>query len=150
MQRSEQSERFAFHPLVTAHEVPYARKSVLSQKEVAMPWVPRPPPTQTRRREMDQEHAFGMYQKAAHDAEVAQREREERKAAIPHVRAERWHNRKRKTDERPLEFRDVEICRNARGKFSRLLTPAELAAHFNLKVARDIPDPSHVIEGRET
>lgn len=107
-----------------------------------MPWLPRPPPTPSRRREMDQEHAFGMFQKAAHDAGVAEREREERKTAIPRVRAERWQRRKRKDGERPPGRRVVEVCRNARGKFSRLLTPTELAAHFDLKVARDVPQPN--------
>lgn len=106
-----------------------------------MPWVPRPPPTQARRREMDQEHAFGMYLKSAHDAEVARQREEERKAAIPSIRSERWLRRKNKQGERPPGRRPVEVCRNAKGKFSRLLTPTELAEHFKLKVARDLPPP---------
>lgn len=106
-----------------------------------MPWLPRPPPTQSRRREMDQEHAVGMFLKSAHDAEKAEQEAAGRKTALPSIRSERWHNRKRKTGDRPPGFRAVEVCRNARGKFSRLATPAELAAHFNLSVARDIPLP---------
>lgn len=106
-----------------------------------MPWVPRPPPTPERQTEKNREHAVGMFQKAAYDAQEAEREVQERKNAIPSVRSERWLRRKDATGVRPPGRRAVEICRNAKGKFSRLLTPAEMAEHFKLTLGRDVPSP---------
>lgn len=98
-------------------------------------------PTAERIREYRGVEAFGNIQKRMYDKEKAEEAERERKAAVPSERVEEWQYRKDKYGVRPVGRIEVKVCRNARGKFAKLLTPQELAVHFNLKIARDIPPP---------
>jgi len=97
-------------------------------------------PTEERLREFDQAHAVGGCQLATHEAGQKAQAEKERKEAIPKVAREAWKRRK-KGGVRPPGRIEVEVCRNAKGRFSRLLTPQELAARYGLMTGRDIPPP---------
>ncbi len=102
--------------------------------------VPRPPPMPEIQRIYDRYHSVGMSQKATYDAKQAKKAEEERKAGVPSKSVEEWGYRKRKGI-RPPGRREVEVCRNAQGKFSKLHTPQELAVHFGLLTGANVPPP---------
>lgn len=104
-----------------------------------MPTVGGIPPTAQRAREYALGKAVGMVQKRVHDAEAAQRAERERKQALPKTNTERW---KRWADEngvRPRGLDTLEVCRDARGRFAKLLTSQELTQHFGLMTAKQLP-----------